>query len=283
MKEISNKPVGVGRFFLVFLFRLLLLVVGGGFAALLGVALAIVYPATTPNKPLVAEVIELIPGVDKTPSSNDLTKSAVSNSTTQTVDSEPANPPAKLTKAQRRRLEVELRRLERQLKTVSDRTAAIETKLGNGGDSSTEALEERVRSIKQQLGETDSIVSTSQPLISTETLTAVLPADSLFEDNQAVMRPEANRILNQLSRELQNYPGAKVRIGVHTDGVGETKENQVLSFRQGQLLEQYFSKALGNSYRWLVVGYGETNPLFPNEGTANLQRNRRVEITVEPK
>ncbi len=59
------------------------------------------------------------------------------------------------------------------------------------------------------------------------------------------------------------------------------EDNRELSFRRAKALEQYFGRALGEQYRWLVVGYGETRPLVANDTEANLQRNRRIEIAVE--
>lgn len=288
VKEYSDESTGFGRFLLVLLFRLLLLAVGGVIAALLGVAIATVRPATTPNKPMVAKLLQL-PGDMKNPPTTP-------NNATPTEQTSPESEAAavpvapKLTAEQRQKLQAELNQLQAQLKSLRDRTAALESRVGSS--ASTEALETRIQVLTQQLkatsqpqqtrdaaAEVDRVPSTtSTSLISPDTLTATLPSDALFQDSDATLRPEARLILDKLVAELQNYPSATVRIAAHTDGAGEAKNNRVLSFRQAQAVEQYLSR-LKN--RLLVVGYGETRPIAPNDTKINLQRNRRLEISVE--
>ncbi|WP_249068740.1 OmpA family protein [Argonema antarcticum] len=290
VKEYSDESTGFGRFLLVLLFRLLLLGVGGVIAALLGVAIATVRPATTPNKPLVAKLLQL-PGDMKNPPTTP-------NNPTSTEQTSPESEAAavrtapKLTAQQRQKLQAELNQLQAQLKSLRSSTAALENRVGSS--ASTEPLETRIQVLTQQLkatpqpqqtgdtaaaAEVDRVPSTTPTsLISPDTLTATLPSDALFQDSDATLRPEARLILDKLVAELQNYPTATIRIAAHTDGAGEAKNNRVLSFRQAQAVEQYLSR-LKN--RLFVVGYGETRPLAPNDTKINLQRNRRVEIFVE--
>ncbi|MFB2934745.1 OmpA family protein [Aerosakkonemataceae cyanobacterium BLCC-F154] len=252
----------MGRFFLVFLFRFLLLLVGGGFAALLGVALATIYPATTPQKPLVARVPELLPGMS-TDESSDNANVAVQ-----------PEAKAQLTQAQRKQLETELQRLERQLKTASDR-AKLEARI--------KAIRQQLRVNLAKLPTASQLALSTQPLINPDTLSGKIPSDVLFEDNQSFLLTEGKPVLDKLVDELQNYPGASVVIGVHTDSVGEPSNNRALSFRQADAIAQYLSTTLGKSYTWIPVGYGEISPLVNDENQTNLQFNRRIEIKVNPK
>lgn len=208
MSELSAKSTGMGQFLLVFIFRLLLLTVGGSLAALVGVAIAMISPDPTPNKPLVANVLQPLTG----------------------KVTQPTNP--------------------------------SETDL-------------------QQSQDNEQIVATPTSFFTDKTRTTILPSDALFEINQTILRPEAGPILNQIASELQNYPGATILIAAHTDGAGTEKDNRTLSFRQAQVIEQYLTSALNKRYHWLVVGYGETKPIAPNDTPANLQRNRRVEIAIQ--
>ncbi|MBE9229165.1 OmpA family protein [Phormidium sp. LEGE 05292] len=251
----------MGRFFLVFLFRFLLLVVGGGFAALLGVALATVYPASIPEKPLVTKIPEILPGMDANDNSNNPNVAVQS-------DTKPL-----LTTAQRKQLERELQRLERQLKTRG----------------SSPKLEARIKAIRQQLRinlaklpTASQLALSTEPLVNPDTLAGKIPADVLFEDNQTYLLTEGKPVLDKLVDELKKYPGAAVVIGVHTDSVGEVSNNRALSFRQAEAIAQYLSSTLGKSYTWIPVGYGEISPLVNDENQTNLQFNRRVEIKVNP-
>lgn len=288
-KEVVEKSSSMGRFLLVFCFRLLLLIVGGSSAALAGIWFATVSPAKTPNKPLVAKILPL-PGDVKKP------EPELNNPTvTEQASSEPevAIPPApKLTPQQRNKLQTDLKQLQTQLKSLSDRTTALEKQLGS--NNSQEALETRLQVIAQQIKPNPSLqkptatapapavdlTSSSVALISPETLTATLPSDALFQDNQAAFRPEARLILDKLSAELQKYPNSTVRITAHTDGAGEASNNRVLSFRQAEAVTEYLTGALGNKYHLVAIGYGETRPIAPNDTQINLQRNRRLEISV---
>jgi len=257
----------MARLFLVFLFRFLLLVVGGGFAALLGVALATVYPATMPKKPLVAKALEFIPGMEVSPENSERHNPTTAQKKT------PQTQPDELSKAQRQQLQAELKVLENRLRTSRNRTA----------------LEARIQTIKQKLPDNNhNIIDTAnkladspRPLIDKDTLRSSIPVDVLFVDNQAFLLLEGRPVLDRLIRELRNYSGATVVVGVHTDGVGLESDNRVLSFRQAEALTQYLSGQLDKKYHWLTVGYGETKPLVPNDSKTNRQRNRRVEIKLK--
>lgn len=286
-KEVVEPSGGIGRFLLVFIFRLLLLVVGGSLAVLAGIAFATVNPAKTPNKPLVAKILPLPGDVKSLPT--------LANTEQASAEQKPATPASlKLTPQQRTKLLADLKQLQTQVKSLSDRTSALEKQLGSNNPN--EALETRLQVIGQQIQATpqpqtarnsapapqvDRLTSPVTPLLSSETLTATLPSDALFLDNQPNFRPQARAILDKLIAELQKYPNATVRIAVHTDGAGQTQSNRVLSFRQAEAIVQYLSGTLGNKYRLIAIGYGEARPIAPNDTQINLQRNRRVEVTVD--
>jgi OmpA-OmpF porin, OOP family len=113
-------------------------------------------------------------------------------------------------------------------------------------------------------------------------LAVTLPSDVFFKDSQSALRPEAHLILNDIIRDLRKHPGATIRVAVHTDNIGELKYNQELSFRQAQAMKQYLASNLGNGYYWLVIGYGAAKPVVENTTDPNRQRNRRIEIAVDP-
>ena len=292
VREVVKESSSMGRFFLVLIFRLLLLAVGGTLAAMAGIAYATINPATSPDKPLIAKILPL-PGEIKNllPPSNPITLGDSANSQPEVVA-----PPttAKLTPQQKKKIQADLNQLQNQLKNVRDRTSALEKQLGS--NNSNQALETRLQVLNQQLkanpqkqppkdsaatSQANQLAAANASLISQDTLTAILPGDALFHDNQAILLPEARPILDKLIGELQKYPNATIRIAAHSDGAGEAKDNRVLSFRQAEAISQYLASGLGNKYRWLLIGYGETRPIAPNDGKLNMQRNRRLEISIE--
>jgi outer membrane protein OmpA-like peptidoglycan-associated protein len=104
---------------------------------------------------------------------------------------------------------------------------------------------------------------------------------SYLRENNSILRPEAGLILDKIVADLRDYPSSTIRIAAHSDTDGEAEDNRELSYRRAKAVEQYIASALGEKYRWLVVGYGETLPLVANDTSANQQRNRRVEIAVD--
>ena len=115
-----RQSTGIGRFLLVFLWRLLLLGVGGGLAWLFGLVLAGVFPDLTPEVPLVVKVLRRAKPETSTASSTFKPSSAVTS----------ASPPVELSAEQRRQLQAELQQLQADLQALRDRTSKLETQVG---------------------------------------------------------------------------------------------------------------------------------------------------------
>lgn len=271
--------------FLIFIFRVLLLGVGGGLALIAGIVLATFYPRTNPEKPLFLKMATPFEG--RTP--------VVSPHTTPTSIPEPTGSSLQLTPVQRQQVQAQLTKLQGQLRALSEGVATLEAQLGNSRPN--ESLEARLQAIALQLegiqpppeeatsnGNNPNatiMAAPSDSFGSTQTLKVTLPSDVLFEGNNSLLRPEAGLILDKIIADLRNYPSSTIRIASHTDSLGEPENNRELSFRRAKAVEQYFARALGDDYRWLVVGYGGIRPLVSNDTDANQQRNRRIEIAVE--
>ncbi|MFZ5791150.1 MAG: OmpA family protein [Pseudomonadota bacterium] len=121
-----------------------------------------------------------------------------------------------------------------------------------------------------------------------EAITLPLPADVLFDFDQATLKPEAVASLNQVLTVLNGYPGASISVEGHTDSKGTDAYNQGLSERRAQAVADWLV-ANGKVDRALIHtrGWGSSKPVAPNtkpdgsddpEGRA---KNRRVEIVVE--
>lgn len=266
---------------LVLIFRVLLLGVGGALSLLLGIVLANIYPNPNPQKPLLLKMglhfEKTIPVVSP-------------NSSSTTAVPDPAESLLSLTPVQRQQVQAQLNQLQVQLKTLSEGVGTLEAQLGTSRPN--ESLEARLQAIALQLqgvkptsrngamgaSSVNQTVSSDSP--AAHKLKVTLPSDVLFEGSNSILRPEAGLILDKIIADLRNYPSSTIRIAVHTDANGETQDNRELSFRRAKAVEQYLARALGDEYRWLVAGYGETRPLVANDTDANQQRNRRIEIAV---
>lgn len=271
--------------FLVFIFRVLLLGVSGGLAIIVGIILATFYPRTNPEKPFFLKMTTHF----------ERQMPVVSPHTTPKSIPEPTGSPPQLTPVQRQQVQAQLTQLQGQLQALSEGVATLEAQVGNSRPN--ESLEARLQAIALQLDgvqpppeettskEENTNATASTPLSnsfqSTQQLKVTLPSDVLFEGNNSLLRPEAGLILDKIIADLRNYPSRTIRIAAHTNSQGEPEDNRELSFRHAKAVEQYFARALGDDYRWLVIGYGATRPLVANDTDANQQRNRRVEIAIE--
>ncbi len=283
-KTSPEKPPGRRPWLLIIIFRLLLLGVGGGLALVLGIILANFYPNPNPEKPLLLKVLGSFER--KTPTTTP-------NSSPKPVSDTSGNPPPQLTPVEKQQAQAQLSQLQAQMKAVSDGVVTLETQLGTSRPN--EALEARLKALSLQLQgvpppsrdgltvENSSTIQTSvvsESPLQGEKLKVTLPSDVLFEENNSILRSEAGLVLDKIISDLRDYPGSTIRISAYTDTTGKPEDNRELSFRRAKAVEQYLSRALGDQFRWLVVGYGETRPLVANDTTDSQERNRRVEIAV---
>lgn len=277
-KSASRHPL-----LLIIIFRLLLLGVGGGFALILGIVLAIFYPNQNPHRPLMLKLLER----------SEHKTSAASPGPSSTIVPASTNDSPELTPVQKQQAQTELAQLQGQLKTLGDGVAALESQLGIS--DSDEAMEARLQAIAMELEgvpppnsnpqsvenvSANQPAAVSEPISQTDKLKVTLPSDLLFDRSNSILRSEAGLILDKIVADLRGYPSTTIRIGAHTDANGQAEENRELSFRRAKAVEQYLGRTLGKPYRWLVIGYGGTRPLVANDTSANQQRNRRVEIAV---
>lgn len=106
-----------------------------------------------------------------------------------------------------------------------------------------------------------------------------------FESNSDLIQDSAEGILEKLAtviRQLQSEgQGYCILIAGHTDSLGSEEHNLKLSFRRGESVKQYLVDEFNlDPQVFLVQGYGEFQPLSPNDSETNRRRNRRVEFQL---
>ena len=102
-----------------------------------------------------------------------------------------------------------------------------------------------------------------------------------FEVNRAVIRQESLPILNDVAHLLdQNRTILRVRIEGHTDNDGSDKFNIRLSEERTKAVKDYLVKKGIASSRLETKGWGEKQPVVPNDTPQHKARNRRVEFHV---
>ena len=106
----------------------------------------------------------------------------------------------------------------------------------------------------------------------------------LFTINESVLKPEAKKTLEDLVQEIKDAELATILVEGYTDSLGTTVFNKKLSLARAAAVKDFLQQKLSaESYTIEARGFGEINPLFPNDIKEGQEKNRRVEIILLPK
>lgn len=99
-----------------------------------------------------------------------------------------------------------------------------------------------------------------------------------FETGKSDIKPESQKIIDQLVEMLKTNPTIKISVEGHTDNVGNPQSNQTLSENRAKaVMNAIISKGIDKS-RLSSKGWGQTNPISDNKTEDGKAKNRRVEI-----
>ena len=87
-------------------------------------------------------------------------------------------------------------------------------------------------------------------------------------------------LLDGVASAAKACPEAHIAIAGHASSEGGGERNQRLSTDRARSVLAYLVKAGIEEGRLEAVGYGATRPVAPNDGNANMARNRRIEFVV---
>lgn len=109
----------------------------------------------------------------------------------------------------------------------------------------------------------------------------------LFESGSAELRKGVYGALDKIKGILAGYPENRIMVEGHTDnvpiGTAKFRDNWQLSTERALAVLNYLLRNRNlKPARFSAVGYGEFNPLVPNDTDVNRAQNRRVDITVKP-
>jgi len=109
--------------------------------------------------------------------------------------------------------------------------------------------------------------------------------DVLFDFDKAVVKPDAQLILDRLVTFLQENPGRTVQLSGYTDSIGTEQYNLQLSLRRAKAVERYIlqrTAEVGATGGFTIIseGFGEANPIASNSTREGRAQNRRVEVVV---
>ena len=118
---------------------------------------------------------------------------------------------------------------------------------------------------------------TLPPIVLRDTL--VLEGVNFAFDSSA-LTPESYAILDAVARALLSpqWVNTRWQIAGHTSAIGSHEYNMALSQRRAESVRAYLvSRGVPDS-RLTPVGFGEANPMYPNDNEGRNWRNRRVEL-----
>lgn len=103
-----------------------------------------------------------------------------------------------------------------------------------------------------------------------------------FELDSDQLLPESQALLRTIGDGLKGQPNMKVEIDGHTCSLGSDAYNLALSKRRAASVENFLIQDGIDADRMLPEGYGETQPIAPNDTEEGRVLNRRVEFKVLP-
>lgn len=110
--------------------------------------------------------------------------------------------------------------------------------------------------------------------------THIILRNIFFDVNKATLRKESEAELARLYEIMVNNPTLKIQIDGHTDSDGNDDYNMKLSDARAHAVVDYLIKKGISKERLSWKGYGETQPIAPNDTPENKQLNRRTEFEI---
>ncbi len=101
-----------------------------------------------------------------------------------------------------------------------------------------------------------------------------------FDTDQYELQQKSGTELERVVQFLKENPEVRIEIAGHTDDVGNPAYNLQLSQKRAQAVYEYLRNAGISPNRLQAKGYGQTQPIVPNNSEANRQQNRRIEFKI---
>ncbi|HEX4476317.1 MAG TPA: OmpA family protein [Polyangiaceae bacterium] len=113
-----------------------------------------------------------------------------------------------------------------------------------------------------------------------------LANDVLFDSGQTLLKPEGQKALAEVAAVLKTIPDRRFQVAGDTDNVPITssrfRSNWDLSTARAVEVVHYLVKLGVPPGLLSAAGYGEFDPIAPNDTPASRSRNRRIEIVLQP-
>jgi OOP family OmpA-OmpF porin len=165
-----------------------------------------------------------------------------------------------------------VRELDEQLGGVSQERVAL-----------VQRLEAEAR-IREQFATIESLFDRNAARVSREGNNLILRLVGLtFASGRTEIAPEHNELLQNVARAASVFPRSQIVVEGHTDSYGSDDTNMSLSQERADAVSAYLADTFGiPAFRISAIGYGETRPIANNETPQGRERNRRIDVRIEP-
>lgn len=102
----------------------------------------------------------------------------------------------------------------------------------------------------------------------------------LFDVDKAALKSQSKDELEKLSVILNKYDDTEILLEGHTDATGSEEHNLELSRARAQSVANFLASQKVRETRFTIMGYGESQPIAPNDTADNRALNRRVEVAI---
>ncbi|MEO1320692.1 MAG: OmpA family protein, partial [Pseudomonadota bacterium] len=102
----------------------------------------------------------------------------------------------------------------------------------------------------------------------------------LFDTDKAIIKPESDRVLDEIAGILETCNGSVFEIGGHTDSRASDAYNIALSQRRVNAVLGALTERGIDTSGFVARGYGERRPVASNATVEGMAQNRRVEFAL---
>ncbi|SKA74514.1 Outer membrane protein OmpA [Thiothrix eikelboomii] len=127
-------------------------------------------------------------------------------------------------------------------------------------------------------------LTTEQQSCQDQINTVMTGKEVLFETNQARIKQASLSLLNDIAKIVNQckvvLADKLIRVGGHTDNIGEDAYNQNLSQERADAVKAYLNQQGLDLGLLQGIGYGETQPLASNDTEQGRAQNRRISFDI---
>ncbi len=188
--------------------------------------------------------------------------------------------------------EANLAARQAELKTATDRNAELQA-LVDELSKSKKRLEQAKADLEKKSAEYQALASSLQGEIEAGRvevselkgkLTVKMKDKILFASGSATIGPDGRVALGKVADALRGVQGRVIRIEGHTDDVptggGAFPSNWELSTARALAVVRYLQEKGVDPTRLAAAGYGQYQPIAPNDTPEGRSQNRRIEIVL---